>query len=249
MSSVKSISWIVLVYLGIFHISLELVADEKPFRPTTGKFPPLEKAYAYRGELTFVDHANRRGSIRIDGDGRFRFTSPSPFAMLPYGIIRYRGAPADLRDIPLGTILYVWAFLPPDPQLSSVPVLPINNRNKKLGYAGTGTAPAENHVLLIEDESSYCLRNKLTWKLQELEVKNNAGLIQAKRESQTGDEKEQLEETMSFDAATRIWRGRECLYLRDLVSEGIWPANGKKTLDNQSVILGLVWNARKNIKL
>ena len=27
------------------------------YRPQKGKFPPIEKAHAYRGELIFVDHA------------------------------------------------------------------------------------------------------------------------------------------------------------------------------------------------
>ena len=31
--------------------------------------------------------------------------------MLPYGMVRYHNAPADLRDIPLGTVLHVRAFL------------------------------------------------------------------------------------------------------------------------------------------
>jgi len=75
-----------------------VVEESEPFRPEKGKFPPLEKAHAYRGELIFVDHANRRGSLRIDGDGRFRFAAPSPFALLPYGLVRYHGSPADLRD-------------------------------------------------------------------------------------------------------------------------------------------------------
>ena len=94
------------------------------FRPESGKFPPLEKAHSYRGELVFVDHANRRGSIRVQGSGMFFRNDPHPFAMLPYGIVRYHGAPADLRDIPLGTVLHVRAFLPPDPKTSAVPVLP-----------------------------------------------------------------------------------------------------------------------------
>ena len=42
-----------------------VIAEDEPFRPKAGKFPPLEKAHAYRGELVFVDHANRRGSIRV----------------------------------------------------------------------------------------------------------------------------------------------------------------------------------------
>ena len=34
---------------------------------------------------------------------------------------------------------------------------------------------------------------------------------------------------MTFDAATRIWRGRESIRILDLINEKIWPANGKKT--------------------
>ena len=211
------------------------------FRPKSGEFPPLDKAHSYRGELTFVDHANRRGSIRIQSNGKFRFTVPSPFAMLPYGIVRYRGAPADLRDIPLGTVMHVRAFLPPDPQTSVVPVLPVDNRTKKLGNAGTGSAPAENHVLLLEDEPSHCLREGLVWKLKEVNIQNHEGMIIASRESKNGGAGKAKVETMTFDAATRIWRGREFLSVRDLVAEGTWPASGKKLLDDQSVVLGIMW--------
>ena len=140
--------------------------DKNRSAQRSANFPPLEKAHSYKGELTFVDHANRRGSLRIDGDGRFRFAAPSPFALLPYGLVRYHGSPADLRDIPLGTVMYAKAFLPPDPKISSVPVLPLDNREKKYGYAGTGVAPAENHIFLFEDEPSYCKRLGLVWKLQ-----------------------------------------------------------------------------------
>src|SRR5688500_11962857 len=37
------------------------------YRPEPGKFPDLEKAHSYRGELVFVDHVNRRGSVRVQG--------------------------------------------------------------------------------------------------------------------------------------------------------------------------------------
>ena len=219
-----------------------LFAEDAPFRPEPGKFPPLEKAHSYRGELTFVDHTNRRGSIRIQGNGRFRFTGPAPFAMLPYGIVRYHGAPADLRDIPLGTVLHVRAFLPPDPKISAVPVLPVNNRSKDTGhYRGTGIFPAENHVLLLEDEPSYCQREGKTWRLKEVDLKNNQGKIIASRESKSGEDGRASEETMTFDAATRIWRGRERLGVEDLIAEDIWPAGGKKSLDDQDVLLGITW--------
>ena len=215
-------------------------SNEKPFRPKVGEFPPLEKTHSYKGELTFVDHANRRGSLRIDGDGRFRFAAPSPFTLLPYSLVRYQGSPADLRDIPLGTLMYAKAFLPPDPKISSVPVLPLDNRKKKYGYAGTGVAPAENHIFLFEDEPSYCNRLGLVWKLKEINLNEDQGIITARRESKSGNG-DVHEETFSIDKATRFWRGKEHLHLNDLIEEKVLPVNGVKFLNEQSVLLGISW--------
>ena len=245
MRQLKSICWVAALYLGISLASSANAESEvggEPFRPETGKFPPLERAHSYRGELVFVDHANRRGSIRVKGDGKFFRNDPHPFAMLPYGIVRYHGAPADLRDIPLGTVLHVHAFLPPDPKISTVPVLPVKNKETDANhYRGTGIFPAENHVLLLEDEPSHCLREGKIWKLKQLELKDNQGMIIASREPKEGEDGEASEETMTFDGATRIWRGRERLGVGDLIDEGIWPASGKKSLDGQPVLLGITW--------
>ena len=218
-------------------------AADEIFRPEAGKFPPLEKALSYRGELVFVDHANRRGSLRVQGSGMFFRNDPHPFAMLPYGIVRYHGgAAADLRDIPLGTVLHVRAFLPPDPKISAVPVLPINSKKLDGNHnRGAGTAPAENHVLLLEDEPSNCQREGMVWKLKDVDLKNREGMIIATREPKQGGDSKATEEKLTFDAATRIWRGRECLGIEDLITEGAWPAEGKKSLGGQSVQLGITW--------
>jgi hypothetical protein len=217
-------------------------SDEEVFRPEPGHFPPLAKALAYRGELVFVDHANRRGSVRVQGSGMFFRNDPHPIALLPYGVVRYHGAPADLRDIPLGTVLHVRAFLPPDPKTSSVPVLPVDNRKVDGNHnRGAGTAPAENHVLLLEDEPSYCRREGRIWKLLELDIRNSAGMITARCEPRTGGDAVAADESLTFDAATRVWRGRECLEIADLVAEGLWPAEGRQTLGGQPVYLGITW--------
>ena len=205
--------------------------QEQPYRPEPGKFPALEKAHSYRGVLAFVDHANRRGSLRVETPGEFFRNAPHPFAMLPYGIVRYHGAPADLRDIPLNTVMHVRAFLPPDPKTSSVPVLQKGNPER----------PAENHVLLLEDEPSFCLREGVVWKLKEVEVQTNQGLIAATLEPKAGGDGKANVEKLTFNAATRFWRGRECLCLDDLITEGIWPASGKKALGDQAIQLGLTW--------
>ncbi len=232
-----SSQWLVAFCLGLS----PFVAADDSFRPEPGKFPPLEMAHTYRGELVFVDHANRRGSIRVQGAGKYFRNAPHPFAMLPYGIVRYHGAPADLRDIPLGTVLHVRAFLPPDPKLSAVPVLPVDNKKKNSGYSGAGIYPAENHVLLLEDEPSHCLREGKVWKLKEVELKNKQGMIVAFCALKDRRDADASEETMTFDAATRIWRGRESLAVEDLIAQGVWPASGKQALEGQSVQLGVTW--------
>ena len=241
MKRLESVCWVAATCLGMSLIASAAKAQDDPFRPVAGKFPSLNEALSYRGELVFVDHANRRGSLRIQGQGTYFRNAPHPFAMLPYGIIRYHGAPADLRDIPLNSVLHIRAFLPPDPQNSAVPVLAVDSRKKNSGYSGAGVYPAENHVLLLEDEPSYCLRENKIWKLIELEIKDNAGMILASREPKDGSQGKASAESITFDAATRIWRGRECLAVEDLVGEGIWPASGKKSLQGQEVLLGIAW--------
>ena len=207
-----------------------------PYRPEAGKFPELAKAHTYRGELVFVDHVNRRGSLRVLGVGVFRRNDPHPFAMLPYGMVRYHGAPAELRDIPLGTILHVTAYLPPDPKLSSVPVLPVDSKDRDANhYRGIGVFPAENHVLLLEDEPSYCLRMGLSWKLKGIELEKPGTPILATLEPKQGSDTKPAEQKLTFDNATRIWRGREALSVADLIAEG------KKSLDGQPLDLGLTW--------
>ncbi len=216
---------------------------DEVFRPEPGKFPPAEKAKSYTGELAFVDHANRRGSLRIPGRAAFYEQTATPFALLPYGMVRYHGAPADLRDVPLGTILHGRFYLPPEPELSSVPTF--TNRAFQVHFA-------ENHAVLLEDEPSFCLREGLVWKLHEVERKNehntDVWLVTARREAKDGEGGKGEVETMSVDAATRIWRGRESLLLRDLIDEGLWPEKGKKSLDDQAVLLGMRWKPTRGTR-
>ena len=203
-----------------------------PFRPELGMFAPLEKAHPYRGELVFVDHVNRRGSLRVTGGSEVFFQHrPQPFALLPYGVVRIHNAPADLRNIPLGTIMHASGFLPPDPGSSSVPIV----------QKPTIEQPAENHLLLLEDEPSHCLRLGKVWKLKEVDVQKHLTKLVATLEPKGNGDPSAPEQTMTLDEATRIWRGRECLALRDLIADGLWPTEGKRALDGQPVQLGLSW--------
>lgn len=211
-----------------------LAQDSEPFRPQPGTFPPIEEAKSYRGELVFVDHVNRRGSLRLHVDGHYHEGKLHHFAMLAYGIIRYRGAPAELRDIPLGTVLYGRFFLPPDPETSSVP----NATGKEI------TQPPENHAILLEDGPSLCLREGKAWQLQEVEMTGTAGQLVASLDREEGGGGLGGTHQLTIDESTRIWRGRELLGIDDLIAEGTWPEAGKRELPNQPVQFSLTWHPR-----
>jgi hypothetical protein len=112
-------------------------------------------------------------------------------------------------------------------------------------YRGTGIAPAENHVLLLEDESSHCQREGLVWKLKEVDLKNNEGMIVASREAKAGGDGKASEEKLTFDAATRVWRGREATILTSRLDYSVSPRLSFFNLvqyDNRSRNLG--WQSR-----
>lgn len=228
-----------MIRLGVFLSFLlflgRAAADpDEPFRPEPGQFPPPSEARSYRGELVFVDHVNRRGSLRLHVDGHFHEGRLHHFAMLPYGIIRYRGAPADLRDLPIGTVLYGRFYLPPNPETSAVP-----------NVKGTDvTQPPENHAILLEDGPSLCLREGKAWKLSAVEINGSEGHLTVSLDRNEGGEGLGGEHKPTIDGSTRIWRGRELLGLHDLVAEGTWPATGTKSCDGQSVQLALTWHPR-----
>lgn len=207
---------------------------EEPFRPTADQFPPAAEAKAYRGELVFVDHVNRRGSLRLHVDGHYHEGNLHHFAMLPYGEIYYHGAPAELRDIPIGTVLYGRFYLPPDPKTSAVPNVNGNNV----------TAPRENHAIVLEDGPSLCLREGKAWKLKEVKINGAEGELVASLDREEGGDGLGGEHTFTIDGATRIWRGRELLGIDDLTRDGIWPPSGQKSLDGQAVQLALAWHPR-----
>ncbi len=219
---------------AFLQISNSATAADEPFRPEPGKFPPMTEAKPHRGELVFVDHVNRRGGLRLHVDDFFREMPPHPFAMLPYGQIYYRGAPAELRDIPIGTVLYGRFYLPPDPKTSAVPVI----KNAKLG------APRENHAILLEDGPSLCLREGKAWKLTAVEINGGLGHLIASLDRKEDGEGLGGEHKITLDGSTRIWRGRELLGLDDLIADKTWPASGKAAFEGLPIHLSLTWHDR-----
>src|SRR5205807_825669 len=89
------------------------VVNESRLKP--GTFPAPDTGTSLSGELVVIDPINRRGGMRIDGDagGRYHDGPLHYFALLPYGMVWYNGAPAELRDVPLGTHVHGRFHLPP----------------------------------------------------------------------------------------------------------------------------------------
>lgn len=224
--------FVLIIFVGVSY--RHSMGGDEPFRPAPGKFPPAEHAKSYRGELVFVDHVNRRGSLRLHVDGHFKEGRLHHFAMLPYGMIWYRGAPAELRDIPIGTVLNGRFYLPPNPETSAVPIV----SGKDV------TSPAENHAILLEDGPSLCLREGKAWELKEIDIQGDQGHLVASLRREPDGKGLGGEHKLTIDGSTRIWRGRELIGMDEMIGEGTWPRQGKKGFDDQSVQVSLTWHPR-----
>ncbi len=144
--------------------------DRKPgdkpewFQLVEGQFPPEGSAHAVSGELIDVDHLERRFQLRVDrNDSQDAGIVDMPLdaTMLPYGSIWYRGAPAALQDIPLGTHLHGLFYLS-DPD-NKTP-LPYNAHNRK-------TPDWEfRRCFRIEDDFSFYGRQKHLWKIGSVDI-------------------------------------------------------------------------------
>jgi hypothetical protein len=182
--------------------------------PAAGRFPEAGAAEYVAGELVEVDPINRRGTLRPVGDGSEGTYHDGPlhrFALLPYGTVRYRGAPAELRDVPIGTVLH-GHFLKP--------------AKTEAGGRRGGRGGAPSPALSLEDEVSFCRSRGRSWKLVAVDLKKG----KLKAEAAGPELAVGLKATQTFDVgpSTRIWKGRALGEPADLAP-------------GQSVQLGLGW--------
>jgi hypothetical protein len=205
--------------------------------PVPGQFPPPGAGIQAAGDLVVVDPMNRRGGLRIDrGPG-----TPEKrlfFQMLPYGMARYHGAPAELRDIPPGTHVHVRLLLPPEAEKDLVPPLSEeeakNPANRLLRYT---------HALEVEDDFSFYSRRGRAWKVVALEP--GVGRKESRFELTLDPEGPAVEggvnERMNFvlDTSTRIWKERR-LVSRDAIEPGqIVQVNLTWSMPNQKQEYGI----------
>lgn len=189
--------------------SLLQAAEQMEYVPKLGEFPLPNVGHYFAGELVSVDHVNRRGAIRLMGDGvddRYHHAPSHRFALLPYGTVRYHGAPAELRDVPIGTVLHGY-FLPPPVGDTSLP--PQDAVGKKYN-------PPYTHALTLEDDFSFYQRQGRIWKIKSIDgAKQKLVAAPIGKEAKDGLQGEQ---TFEFDAGTRVWKGRGYGKLEDLAA-------------------------------
>lgn len=200
-------TWAPILWLAI---AASALAQEEPqdYVPKPGEFPPLDRAHYIAGELVFVDHVNRLGALHLVCNGDFEFyrsASPHRFALLPYGTIRYRGAPAAIRDIPIGTLLHGYFFIPPEGD-NTVP--PLKGRYRT-NYIYT-------HAISLEDDFSFYQRQGRAWKIESVNLEK--GKLEVSPTGDPAKDADGLIDGQSFviDPSTRIWSGRQIGRLEDL---------------------------------
>ncbi len=136
--------------------------------PKSGQFPPPNTGTYLAGELVIIDPVNRRGGLRLDGNGGERYHAGPLhyFAMLPYGTISFNGAPAELRDIPIGTHVQGYFYVPPVGEEATIPPLPKDMEQFQL---------KQNHAVSLEDDFSFYQRRGQSWKV--VSIDTNKGKI------------------------------------------------------------------------
>jgi hypothetical protein len=185
-------------------------ADPAAYVAMLEEFPPADAGVDLAGELVTVDHVNRRGGLRLDGDfseDRYHSAPTFSFLLMPYGTVSYHGAPADLHDVPLGTRLVGRFVLPPegDTVIASVPP-----QHKKY-------VPEHNRAIRLEDDFSHAVRTGRAWKLQGLDrEKGQLTLVAVTAASEPVPDAKPV--THSVDDSTRIWKGNGFGTLDDLAA-------------------------------
>jgi hypothetical protein len=160
--------------------------------PKFGQFPAEEVGRYVAGELVSLDHVNRRGALRVDGDGSdetYHHTATLRFAMLPYGTVWRHGAPAEIRDLSIGTHLHGTFLHAGEGDTAKLP--------PPIGY--DRYIPKENRALILEDDFTFHQRRGNAWRVEA-----------------TNGTSTNKPTVFTLDRSTRVWKGRGYGELEDL---------------------------------
>ncbi len=197
--------------------SAEKTAAEKSAAPPYGQFPEPGAGVVMTGELIDVDPINRRGLLRPGGDvapDRYNRFLGQPFALLPYGMVYYHGAPAELKDIPLGTVLHGVFFLPPAGDDS----IPKPNPKDKVERQRLAYLNEHTHAALLEDDVSFYQRHTQAWRIEGTETSEKDGrqFLVVKSVGKPAPAGLSGEQKFCIDMSTRVWKGKEFAELSDI---------------------------------
>lgn len=194
-----------------------LEAEDKAAAPPYGEFPALDAGMEMIGELVDVDPINRRGLLRPGGDlapDRYNRFLGQPFAMLPYGMVYFHGASAELKDIPLGTVLHGVFYLPPKGDNS----VPRPSPKDKVDAQRLKYYRDQTHALILEDTVSFNLRHGQAWKVDGVETSEKDGrrYLAVTSVGQKAPSGLSGEQKFCIDKSTRVWKGKEIAGLEDV---------------------------------
>ena len=185
--------------------------------PKAGEFPPPNTGTYLAGELVIIDPVNRRGGLRLDGNephDRYHSGPLHYFAMLPYGMLSFNGAPAELRDIPLGTHVHGYFYLPPVGEEATIPPLPKDMERYEI---------KQNHAVSLEDDFSFYQRRGQSWKVVSIDSKK--GKIHVAPAGQMAQDGINTSSTFDIDDLTKVWKGHTLVELTDIAPDQIVQFN------------------------
>ncbi|MDF1814940.1 MAG: hypothetical protein P1V20_22240 [Verrucomicrobiales bacterium] len=217
-------------------IAIETTPVDPPDKGLSKALPdsfPTGKPVYLSGELTGIDHVNRRGILRLDrsdNHNKYYWDLPNHFQLLPYGSIYYHGSPAALRDIPVGTHLHGWFYLGKKGQFS-VPLLETNYSqivsNQPNEYSPDSMWCA---AFRLEDDFTFYHNRNSRWQVTAIDLKAQkltmkrlnrvqSGTVQGTVADSTGyNEASGLSGTQKFDlsSGTRVWKNRNISRLDEI---------------------------------
>ena len=176
-----------------------------------GESPAEETATYFGGELIVLDRINRTGQFRLDrtdNQNRGNWDLPLIFTMLPYGCIVYHGAPAELRDIPLGTHLHGLFYW--DDAIAQSPRTKELLNERRIAANEYGF----HWVLRFEDDFSYFRRQKRAWRVDAIDLEKKT--LTATGIGLDGKNPDKMASVFQIPDATRVWKGNGFGSLADL---------------------------------
>ena len=205
-------------FLAVLFVSLcavPLLAED--YVPQPGQFPPPGTSTYLAGELVLIDAANRRGGLRLDGNephDRYQSGPLHYFAMLPYGTVSFNGAPAELKDIPLGTHVHGSFYVPPAGEEATILPLPKDMERYQLKH---------NHAVSLEDDFSFYTSRGQNWKVVSIDI--TKGKLNVATVGERTRDGINTPYTFDIDDITKVWKGRTLVELADIAPEQIVQFN------------------------